>query len=283
MADDLSLRHGPITGLFGATPLTRLSDEQVETFEVDGYLGGVRLLTDEHIEALRAELTDLMRPDHDGRELWYEHHTNESSDAGTTLFHALGAWRLRPALHDILWSPTFVAAAERLLGGPVRFWHDQLFCKPARDGGVVAWHQDYSYWTRTMPMQHLTCWIGLDDSTLDNGCVHYVPGSHRWPLLPRPKLAGDMEAIRSVLSPEQLDAFKPMPCEMRAGEASFHHPLMLHGSYENRSNRPRRAIVLNVVRDGTLSDQETPLLEGVDAITPGEPLNGRFFPLLSSI
>jgi ectoine hydroxylase-related dioxygenase (phytanoyl-CoA dioxygenase family) len=92
-----------------------------------------------------------------------------------------------------------------------------------------------------------------------------------------------MEAIRSVLSPEQLDAFKPMPCEMRAGEASFHHPLMLHGSYENRSNRPRRAIVLNVVRDGTLSDQETPLLEGVDAITPGEPLNGRFFPLLSSI
>lgn len=90
-----------------------------------------------------------------------------------------------------------------------------------------------------------------------------------------------MEAIRSVLSPEQLAAFQPTPCEMRAGEGSFHHPLMLHGSYENRSDRPRRAIVLNVVRDGTLCDQPEPLLEGVDAIPRGEPLGGRFFPLLS--
>ena len=56
-------------------------------------------------------------------------------------------------------------AASQLLGGAVRFWHDQLFCKPAKHGGVVAWHQDYSYWTRTKPMAHLTCWIGLDDST----------------------------------------------------------------------------------------------------------------------
>ena len=181
----------------------------------------------------------------------------------------------------MLWNPPFIAAAEALLGGPVRFWHDQLFCKPAGHGGVVAWHQDYSYWTRTKPMRHLTCWIGLDDSTTENGCVHYVPGSHRWPLLPRPELAGDMDAIRGVLSEEQLGAFQPVACELRAGEASFHHPLMLHGSYANRSDRPRRAIVLNVVRDGVISDQAEPLLEGVDAIPVGEPLAGRFFPLLS--
>lgn len=56
-----------------------------------------------------------------------------------------------------------------LLEGPVRFWHDQLFCKPPLHGGRVAWHQDYSYWTRTQPMAHLSCWIGLDDSTHDNG------------------------------------------------------------------------------------------------------------------
>ena len=62
--------------------------------------------------------------------------------------------------------------ASQLLGGPVRFWHDQLFCKPAHHGGVVAWHQDYSYWTRTEPMSHLTCWIALDDSDRDNGCLY---------------------------------------------------------------------------------------------------------------
>src|SRR6185295_15026882 len=103
--------------------------------------------------------------------------------------------------------------------------------KPSHHGGVVAWHQDYSYWTRTKPMAHLTCWIGLDDSTLENGCVHYVPGSHKWNLLPRGELAGGMDAIVDQLSPEQRDAFKPLPIELRAGEASFHHPLMVHGSF----------------------------------------------------
>jgi ectoine hydroxylase-related dioxygenase (phytanoyl-CoA dioxygenase family) len=78
-----------------------------------------------------------------------------------------------------------------------------LFCKPAREGGVVAWHQDYSYWTRTQPMAHLTCWIGLDQSTLENGCLQYVPESHRWPLLPVTGLAGDMDEIRTVLTAQQ--------------------------------------------------------------------------------
>jgi hypothetical protein len=76
------------------------------------------------------------------------------------LFHALGAWRIAPGFHDLLWNPAFVMPAAQLLDGPVRFWHDQLFCKPAQHGGVVAWHQDYSYWTRTQPMAHLSCWIG---------------------------------------------------------------------------------------------------------------------------
>ena len=67
----------------------------------------------------------------------------------------------------------------------------------------MAWHQDYSYWTRTQPMTHLTCWIGLDTGFAHNGCLQYIPGSHRWQLLPVTGLAGDMHAIQSVLSEEQ--------------------------------------------------------------------------------
>jgi len=287
MAVDFSEYHRPIGELL-EMPRSRddweryrLSDEQVAFYHEHGYLAGVRILDERQIELLRRELAELMEPAHSGRELWYEYHSNESVVRDKVLFHALGAWRLRSGLHDILWHPAFTMAASQLLGGAGRFWHDQLFCKPAKHGGVVAWHQDYSYWTRTRPMAHLTCWIGLEDSTIDNGCVHYVPGSHRWELLPITGLAGDMEAIREVLSETQWETFRqPVAVELKAGECTFHHPLTIHGSYENRTERPRRAIVINAVRDGVASASDEPLLSGVPAIPAGKPLAGRFFPLL---
>jgi ectoine hydroxylase-related dioxygenase (phytanoyl-CoA dioxygenase family) len=168
----------------------------------------------------------------------------------------------------------------QLLRGPVRFWHDQLFSKPARHGGVVAWHQDYSYWTRTEPVAHLTCWIGLDDSTRENGCLHYVPGSHRWNLLPITGLTGDMDEIVTVLSPEQREAFKPVHVELKRGECSFHHPFMVHGSYANTSEMPRRATVINVFRDGVKSATGEELLVGVPPVAKGAAMQGQFFPLL---
>jgi len=289
VAIDLSTRHEPVTDLFpratsaGDWDGYRLSDAQVAQFHRDGFLPKIRLLDERQIEALRRELAELVHPEHDGSDLWYEYHSNESDDPGAVLFHALGAWRIRPGLHDILWHPALLAPAAQLLDGDVRFWHDQLFCKPAHDGGVVAWHQDYSYWTRTVPMAHLTCWIGLDDATTENGCVHYVPGSHRWDLLPTTHLAKGMDAILGILTEEQRAQFKPVACELKAGEAVFHHPLMLHGSYENRSPRPRRAVVINLFRDGTRSDSDGPLLEGVPAISRGEKMAGQFFPLLYSV
>jgi hypothetical protein len=282
MTQDLSFQHAPVSDLFPRepSPAHRLSADQIAQFERDGFLPGVRILDQRQIESLRSELAELVAADHDGRDLWYEYHSNESSDSGTVLFHALGAWRIRPGLHDILWHPAFLVPASQLLGGPVRFWHDQLFCKPAKHGGVVAWHQDYSYWTRTKPMAHLTCWIGLDDATTENGCLHYIPGSHRWSLLPKTVLAGGMEAIKEILTPEQREHFAPVACELKAGEAVFHHPLTLHGSFANASPRPRRAVVINVFRDGTRSDADEPLLTGVDSIPRGEKMSGRFFPLL---
>ncbi|MBL9092183.1 MAG: phytanoyl-CoA dioxygenase family protein [Planctomycetaceae bacterium] len=288
MAADLSQRHELVSDLFSLPRSAadweryRLSDEQVAFFHENGYLAGVRMLDDEQVERLREELNDMFNPECDGHELFYEYHSNESADPSRILFHALGAWRLRPAFHDILWNPRFTMAASQLLDGAVRFWHDQLFCKPARDGGVVAWHQDYSYWTRTVPMAHLTCWIGLDDATVDNGCLQYIPKSHRWNLLPITGLAGKMDAIRKVLTEEQMAQFNPVAIELKKGECSFHHPLLIHGSQENRTDRPRRAVVLNVVRDGVRSDSDDPLLKGVPSVPKGEPIAGQFFPLLKA-
>ncbi len=283
---DLAEKHAPISDLFAPQHAEdperfRLSDDQLRFYREHGYLAGPRILTDEQVAVLRTELESFFQPDHDGRELWYEYHTNESADPNTVLFHALGAWRIAAGFHDILWNPAFTVPAAQLLEGPVRFWHDQLFCKPPRHGGVVAWHQDYSYWTRTQPVAHLTCWIGLDDSTRDNGCLHYIPGSHRWDLLPITGLAGDMEAIRDVLSDEQWRQFqKPAVIELKKGHCSFHHSMLVHGSFENRTERPRRATVINAFRDGVRSNSNEAMLQGTTPVPAGEIMQGKFFPLL---
>lgn len=286
-ARDLSLAAGPLSDLFqcSASAAERrqweLSDAQLRHFADHGFVAGPRVLNQTQIDHLRAELATLTEPGHAGSEFWYEYNSNESRDPSRVLFHALGAWRIAVGFHDILWNAAFTTPAAQLLGGAVRFWHDQLFCKPAEHGGVVAWHQDYSYWTRTRPMNHLTCWIGLDDSTVDNGCVHYVPGSHKWNLLPITGLAGDMHAIRNALSDDQWAQFqRHVPVELKAGECVFHHPLAIHGSFENRTSRPRRAVVINVVLDGVCSDSDEPLLAGVPVVPRGQPLSGQFFPLL---
>jgi ectoine hydroxylase-related dioxygenase (phytanoyl-CoA dioxygenase family) len=283
MERDLSAYDGAITNLFDtaiSNGQCELSQEQVRSFTECGYVAGVRVLNEEQIEFLRSELSSLMRLEQAANPLFYEYHLNESADDGRVLFHALGAWRVSVAFHDLVFNSSVTIPSRQLVGGAVRLWHDQLFVKPPHDGGIVAWHQDYSYWTRTKPVAHLTCWIGLDDSIVHNGCVHYVPGSHRWGLLPRGSLADNMDAVFDRLTDEQKDQFRPVAIELKAGEASFHHPMMVHGSFENRSDSPRRAAVINMFRDGVASDTDEPLLEGTPPIAKGEKIEGRFFPVL---
>ena len=286
MHEDLSKFHQQITDLF-PWPKTsaewdkyRLSDDQINFFNENGYLAGIKMLDENQVEILRDELFQLVN-DTDNP-LFYEYRSNESTDPQTILFHALGEWRITKGLHDVLWNPAFVMAASQLLGDvPVRFWHDQIFYKPAKQGGVVAWHQDYSYWTRTKPIAHITCWCALDDATPENGCLQYIPGSHKWGLLPKPVIAGDLHGIREFLSEDQKKEFDNRKlAPVKAGEAIFHHSLTLHGSGENKSTLPRRAFVINAFADGVTSDSNEPLLTGVPVVPKGEKMEGQFFPLL---
>jgi len=133
-------------------------------------------------------------------------------------------------------------------------------------------------------MAHLTCWIGLDDATEENGCMHYIPGSHQWGLLKKTGLAGDMESVREVLTPEQIQDFESKcPIVLKKGEATFHHPLMMHGSYENHSDRPRRATVINLLTDGVMSSfegEDSPGTTNFPMLPKGQKMEGDFYPVL---
>lgn len=277
--------HRPITDLFPQPerlPGYELSEEQVAFFRENGYVKGGRVLEDRQIEALREALERIWTGENPLLERLYEVDEDWKRDPRKNLFHVLGAWLIEEAFHDLLWHPAITVKASQLLNTPrVRLWHDQVFYKPPHHPGVVTWHQDYSYWTRAYPARHVTIWIGLDDSTLENGCVYYVPKSHTWGLLPRLSLTDDMDALKSLLSPEQLAAFKPEPMILKSGECTFHHSHMMHGSYGNRSDHPRRAVVINFMHPETrCGEGEKPLLEGVPVIPKGEIIQGDYFPIL---
>ena len=136
--EDLAERHALLTDLFPrlspkeAWEKYSLPEEKISFFKEQGYLAGVKILDDAQVDQLNKELEEIQDPSHPQHHLFYEFHSNESKDPNSVLFHSLGHWRITKGFHDVLWNPAFVVAASQLLGNQaVRFWHDQLFWKPA--------------------------------------------------------------------------------------------------------------------------------------------------------
>lgn len=259
-----------------------LSPEQIASYQEHGFTRGPRVLDEHQLDVLREGLERIRQRQNPRTVELYEVDEDYVRAPQENVFHFLGAWMIDEGYHDILFHPAITVPVSQLLDSPrVRLWHDQVFYKPPRHPGVVTWHQDYSYWTRSVPARHITCWIGLDDSTLESGCVQFVPGSHRWNLLPKVSLTKDMDAIQEVMTPEQLRQFKPVPMLLKAGECSFHHSFTLHGSYGNRADHPRRGVVLNFMHPDTRSaDGEHPLLAHTPLIPEGRIIEGDNFPIV---
>ncbi|KAL5019597.1 hypothetical protein ScPMuIL_002489 [Solemya velum] len=294
---DWSTVHEPTGELFAPIQNSaewrsfRFTPEQVSQYWRDGYISNIPVLTPDQCDRILADYTYFLdeKKKHPQMALLYEYKRNQSDDPDNVLMHCLGHWRLTKLFHDLVFLPQVVVPASQLLvegteNVAVRLWHDQLFAKPAKYGGVVAWHQDYSYWTRTEPMMHMTIHIALDEQTEDNGVIQYVPGSHRWnrnggPLPVTDFNFKDMESIRRVLNEEELRNFKPVMKPLKKGEAVFHHCLSVHGSYSNRSDSPRRAAVLNYFADGVCSNTDEELLKG-SRIPKGNKMEGQLYPLV---
>ena len=130
---------------------------------------------------------------------------------------------------------------EALLGPDLKLYQDQLFMKPPRVGSRQAYHQDAPHGFHIDPPDMVTCWTALDDATIENGCLWMLPGSHRYGYMDRDEWQSYEErALAGDLPAEQ-------PIELKAGDCSFHHGLILHSSHPNRSDRRRRGYATHYV------------------------------------
>ncbi|WP_195908439.1 phytanoyl-CoA dioxygenase family protein [Novosphingobium sp. Gsoil 351] len=151
------------------------------------------------------------------------------------------------------------AIARDLLGVPdPRPIFDMLIYKEPGQTAVTPWHQDFAY--SQMPFapagvavpsdQTLQFWLALDDVDEANGCMHFVPGQHRAPLLEHHVAAGEAEYTQRLLAiphPERnLDLSQAIACPLRAGGATVHNYGTPHFTSGNvTANRPRRAYIFN--------------------------------------
>ncbi|MGN6564813.1 MAG: phytanoyl-CoA dioxygenase family protein [Thermomicrobiales bacterium] len=130
---------------------------------------------------------------------------------------------------------------EDLLGPNIKLYTDQFFMKPPFQGGVQNWHQDSGSWTMFAPHDHVTVWIALDNATVDNGCLHYIPGSQHCGYVEPGHVANLVAQLQDddVLVPRE------------PGYAAFHHRLTLHYTGPNTTPNRRRGIALHYIRSET--------------------------------
>jgi len=164
---------------------------------------------------------------------------------------------------QIVSHPCVLDAVESILGPNIMVWGSQWFPKLPRDKAYVSWHQDATYWGLTPP-NVTTAWIALSESTLENGCMQVVPGTHKPPLLPqRETYAPDNMLSRGQEIAVEVDEAQAVSMCLQPGEMSLHDIGIVHGSGPNKSDKARiglavRYMSTDVVQKG--SERELVLL-----------------------
>lgn len=227
------------------------TEADVRFYQKNGYWIGPKVVPDELIQRMHAHMDAVFAGDYEtGREPVRYWHPGDSPAAVRKIDFA---WWADETIRELAFSEQIGAIAATLAQTPaVRLWHDQLLYKPPSgdEAGNVGWHQDYQYWQCTKPADMLTAWVALVDVDETNGCMQFLPGSHRLGLVEEglnffdSKRDSQLEQMK-----RRADVREPVSAVMKAGQVSFHHCLTVHGSGPNFSSGPRRSLVMHLLPD----------------------------------
>lgn len=207
------------------TTTPRLSAQQVADYRRDGYsiyrqpvfspskFAGLRAFFENLLAALPAD----QRP--------------EGMDVPHFQHPELNRWLLDDEVLDLV---------EPLIGSDIALFSSHFICKPKGNGKRVPWHEDSAYWNKMLaPMEVVTVWLAIDPSTLENGCMYVIPGTHNT----GKKGFSDYDPVDKTfnvfateITPTQRNDALAIPCILQAGQASLHDGRLIHGSPPNTSN-----------------------------------------------
>ena len=143
--------------------------------------------------------------------------------------------------------PEILDMVEQLIGPDFILWGMTIFGKPARIGKATPWHQDGDYYP-IEPLETLTVWISLDGSTPEQGCMRFIPGSHREHRIYSHHFEHrDDYTLAQVIDDDQVDLEQARDIVLEPGQVSLHDVYLVHGSEANLSDRRRMGLVLRIM------------------------------------
>jgi non-heme Fe2+,alpha-ketoglutarate-dependent halogenase len=245
-----------------------LTPEQIAFFAENGYLAPIAAIGQTDAAAARAALERLIA-------------------AGGGVPAVRAALRTKahlrcPALMALVRRPAILDAVVCLIGSDLLCRSASVFLKEPGEPAYVAWHQDAAYWNLE-PADVVTAWIALTDSTVANGALEVIPGSHRGALLPHGPSSDEANQLQhgqKILA--ALDPGRAVPLVLQAGAMSLHHVRVIHGSRPNRATERRigfaiRYVAAHVRKLGSRRDSAI-LVRGTDRYGHFDPEPGPGWP-----
>lgn len=233
--------------------LTQLGADAKREFDERGYLVIGSLLAAEEIEALRGRFEPLFHGEFETGVFPDEWYWREGMNLPDVTRHMANAWKCDLTVARLVTTPEIGRAAAILAGwSGTRLGQDTIWMKPP-NGKAIALHQDSSFLDFLDPQETVTCWITLDDTEVDSGTIEYVPGSHRWPIVPLPRdffkpEGGYQAGMRAAAEAAGVADPDPVPISVKAGSCVFHNGRVWHGSGANsHADMIRRSIGMHLL------------------------------------
>jgi ectoine hydroxylase-related dioxygenase (phytanoyl-CoA dioxygenase family) len=212
-------------------------DELKAVYENNGYVFPVPVMAPEDMAGIRGRLEGyLATAEHDPKDDFLLQFK----------VHMVFAWA-----GDLIRHPAILDAVEALIGPDIMVWNTAVLMKKPHEPDFVTYHQDVLYWGNH-PDHVVGAWLALSDSTVENGCVRVIPGSHKKGILPHVDTFGENNMLsRGQEITVDLDESRAVDMVLRPGEMSLHHTRTAHGSRPNLSDRARMGFVITYMAPAT--------------------------------
>jgi ectoine hydroxylase-related dioxygenase (phytanoyl-CoA dioxygenase family) len=168
--------------------------------------------------------------------------------------HLLFDWVYGLCVH-----PAVLDAVEAVIGPDILMQAADLFAKPAHGTKLINWHQDANYWGFD-PYELCTAWIALSDVYPENGCMRFLPASHRQNKVRHNEtFAADSDLTRGQEIAMAIDETRTVPVILKAGQISLHHCLLAHASGPNRTDSPRIGLAIRFIATSVRQTEGPPM------------------------